>query len=320
MVVCLDFTVFAAALVVFALFHHVLPRAMSQTPLVITGSADITPQSPASMDTGDTGSINAFFVQSGATNQTAAPGDFSSTFPMGDTGATALYSYQSDTARVAVNKLKVGESVCFVADVWVRDVRSVRSGLAKGQAGQGVTDDVVDMSRQLEAIAAINGDYYGARARGIVIRNGALYRDSAYEDVCVLYEDGVMETYTKEEFSISEAVERKAWQAWSFGPELLDGGKAKTMFNSSVVPANPRSAIGYYEPGHYCLVVVDGRQRDYSLGLDMKELSSLFEKLGCKTAYNLDGGQSAMMTFEGELINQPYNGGRPSSDIVYITP
>ncbi|MDR2657724.1 MAG: phosphodiester glycosidase family protein [Oscillospiraceae bacterium] len=52
----------------------------------------------------------------------------------------------------------------------------------------------------------------------------------------------------------------------------------------------------------------------------MKELSAFFEILGCKAAYNLDGGQSSMMTFEGELVNQPYMGGRPSSDIVYVEP
>ncbi|MDR1598798.1 MAG: phosphodiester glycosidase family protein [Oscillospiraceae bacterium] len=308
-VVCLDFTIFAAALVVFALFHHVLPQSMGQRAVVITDPAESTAMSRATSE--------PIAEQPGLT---AIPGDFSASFPAGDTGATAILSYQSDSARVAVKKYKVGEAVCFVADVWVRDIRSLRSGLAKDQVGQGIIDDVVDMSRALNAVAAINGDYYGARAKGVVIRNGVLYRDSMYDDVCVIYEDGVMETYTKDEFSINDAIARKAWQAWSFGPELLDGGKAKTSFNSSVVPANPRSAIGYYEPGHYCLVVVDGRQQGYSLGLNMKDLSSFFETLGCLTAYNLDGGQSSMMTFEGELVNQPYNGGRPSSDIVYITP
>jgi exopolysaccharide biosynthesis protein len=92
-----------------------------------------------------------------------------------------------------------------------------------------------------------------------------------------------------------------------------------SQFNSKVNPENPRTAIGYYEPGHYCFVVVDGRQDGYSDGLTLAELSQLFHDLGCQTAYNLDGGQSSMMVFQDSLVNQPYKGGRNSSDIVYLT-
>lgn len=77
-------------------------------------------------------------------------------------------------------------------------------------------------------------------------------------------------------------------------------------------------AIGYYEPGHYCLVVVDGRQRGYSLGLEMTELSKLMKQLGCTEAYNLDGGMTAMMAYGTELYSQPCGGGRQNCDIVYV--
>ena len=79
---------------------------------------------------------------------------------------------------------------------------------------------------------------------------------------------------------------------------------------------NPRSAIGYFAPGHYCFVVVDGRQKGYSEGMSLDELASTLASLGCQTAYNLDGGATAMMVFQGKLVNQPTNGGRTSSDII----
>ena len=63
-------------------------------------------------------------------------------------------------------------------------------------------------------------------------------------------------------FSVEEAIEQGAWQAWTFGPALLNtDGSVLTSFASTnrIISANPRTAIGYYEPGHYCLVVVDGR-------------------------------------------------------------
>ena len=83
---------------------------------------------------------------------------------------------------------------------------------------------------------------------------------------------------------------------------------------------NPRSAIGYYEPGHYCFVVVDGRQDDYSHGLLLPGLSKIFEQLGCACAYNLDGGGSAVMTFNHERFSRQSNGaGRELGDILLIT-
>lgn len=109
--------------------------------------------------------------------------------------------------------------------------------------------------------------------------------------------------------------------AWSFGPALLDAdGRAKTEFVTTVAEANPRTAVGCYEPGHYCFVAVDGRGMEGSAGMTMAELAALFEALGCKTAYNLDGGQSSVMAWdEGRVtVNAPANGGRPVSDIIYI--
>ena len=90
-------------------------------------------------------------------------------------------------------------------------------------------------------------------------------------------------------------------------------------FNSSVKNANPRCAIGYFEPGHYCFETVDGRQPGYSEGMTLQALSQLFYDLGCKVAYNLDGGQTAMMAYGNQLVNRPINGGRESSDIIYIS-
>jgi exopolysaccharide biosynthesis protein len=89
-------------------------------------------------------------------------------------------------------------------------------------------------------------------------------------------------------------------------------------FNSSVNPSNPRTAVGYYEPGHYCFVVVDGRQPGYSDGYSTKELSELMFSLGCTVAYNMDGGKSSEMAFNGAFYNKPYHGGRGTSDILYI--
>ena len=194
-----------------------------------------------------------------------------------------------------------------------QNIENLRSAFAKGEYGTGITAWPADMAEENNAIVAISGDYYGARQRSVVIRNGVLYREEMLDDICVLYYDGRMETYTKEEFDLEEAIGQSVWQAWSFGPSLLgENGEALEEFDSSIFVRNPRCAIGYYEPGHYCLLVVDGRQPGLSRGMFLEEMSQLFADLGCKAAYNLDGGHCAFMTRDANVISKPY---RPSKDI-----
>ena len=125
-----------------------------------------------------------------------------------------------------------------------------------------------------------------------------------------------MATFADEDFDLEAESEKGIWQVWSFGPMLLDNGQPMTEFNSDVQRANPRSAIGYFEPGHYCFVQVDGRIES-SRGMTLEELSLLFADLGCTVAYNLDGGQSSGIVWQGQLQSYPYN--RPVSDIIYVS-
>ena len=113
-------------------------------------------------------------------------------------------------------------------------------------------------------------------------------------------------------------IEKQPYQVWSFGPKLLENGEWITLDDHPLTRRNPRCAIGYYEPGHYVFVVVDGRQKGYSVGLTMTQLSKLMYNLGCKEAYNLDGGDTAVMIFDDEIVSQPSNGGRRISDIIYV--
>jgi hypothetical protein len=305
-VILLDMAALALAFYVFALFHHILPRSGGEAMLEIVEVASLPTEvmeTPAPE----------------STPPPLPPGDFSATFPAHDTGEDADWSYQSDNLRVAIRKGYQYQTTYFVADVWVRGIDHFRTAFAKGQYGQGYTQNMITMAEANHAILALSGDYDGARNKGLVVRNGKLYRDSMFEDVCVLYQDGVMETYTAAAVNLDGIVARKAYQAWSFGPALLGpDGQALAEIPSASGRKNPRAAIGYYEPGHYCFVAVDGRQSGYAEGITLVELSRLFADLGCKAAYNLDGGQTAMMGFEGALVNKPYNGGRPSSDILYV--
>lgn len=315
LVILCDILCVGLVLIIFALFHHVIPRKVE--PISDTLQKPNPSSQPVVSTTDDSNPSSSGGAQGGSSVEAHhEPGDFSDKFPTYDTGKGALYSHQGDNFKVAINKYQENNVTYFVADVWVKNISAFRTAFAKGEFVKGYAELPVNMANDNNAVFAISGDYCGARASGVVIRNGVLYRDSVNSDVCVLFNDGTMETYSKNEFDLYKISNNNIWQAWAFGPELLDNGKALTDIKSSIWRKNPRSAIGYYEPGHYCFVTVDGRQPGYSDGMTLDELSALFASLGCKTAFNLDGGATAEMVFEGQVVNRPYDGGRRSSDII----
>ena len=251
-----------------------------------------------------------------AAEGTTINGDFSATFPTYDTGADAILNHQDDNLRIAIHKVHADDVTYFVADVWVKQIEAFHTAFAMDAYGRGLHEMPLKIASEQKAVFAVSGDYYGAREDGLVVRNGELYRDVMSDDVCVLRRDGTMRVYPRGAFSALDDADDSVWQAWAFGPVLVQDGAICDTSSSKIKVKNPRCAIGYYAPGHYCFIVVDGRQRGYSEGMTLVELANTFADLGCETAYNLDGGATAMMVFEGSLVNHPTNGGRASSDII----
>ncbi|MBR6953840.1 MAG: phosphodiester glycosidase family protein [Clostridia bacterium] len=354
----IDIVCAGLALVIFALFHHVLPRQSQGLGIVISNPYQTEAADPDSGSTvpedalllASTGVSDASVLasrggrQSGGrtgsgekggsaltedtedTEDTAPAADttpLSEKFPdrFTDTVVVTENSYTSPDIAITVSENTLGRTTYYLADIYVRDITCFRSALAKDTYGTGFRDSVADMAALNNALLAVNGDYYGNTGEGVVIRNGVIYRANPTNcDVCVLYYNGTMRVMPGSAFSVEEAVAEGAWQAWTFGPALLDtDGSVLTAFDSTgrLIANNPRTAIGYYEPGHYCMVVVDGRGA--SAGISLPDLSQLFHDLGCTAAYNLDGGNSSVMVWQDGVINDPSGGGRESSDALLIT-
>ena len=112
-----------------------------------------------------------------------------------------------------------------------------------------------------------------------------------------------------------------AYQIWNFGPAMLDdNGQPRPEFDEiyeGIYGNQPRSALGYFEPGHYCFIVADGRTDD-SRGLTMDQLGMVAQKLGCKQCYNLDGGRTSQLALCTQIVNNPVTGGRDCSDYLTI--
>lgn len=210
--------------------------------------------------------------------------------------------------------------VYYVADIVVSDVTQIRTASVYDDFARTGHTKVKRMAQKHDALVAISGDYCGCHRNTLIIRNGIPYREKfGGDDVCLLLRTGEMETITRGKVNLKSILAKDPWQAWEFGPALLDsdGTPRRSVVNDSLNPKNPRSCIGYFEPGHYCFVVADGRQKN-SHGLTLVELARLMQSLGCKQAFNLDGGASAHFYWKDKIFNKPSGGGREISDIIYV--
>ena len=241
-------------------------------------------------------------------------------------GGTVIGSYSDSNVSITLKEYREYDSTIYVADVTVSDVSYLKTALASNTYGRNITDTTSDIAAENNAVLAINGDYYGARQSGYVIRNGSLYRNSSgNRDALAIMKNGEFEFVTEGETSAETLLQNGALQVFSFGPVLLNGGTISVSENDEVgmaMASNPRTAIGYLGKNHYVFVVSDGRT-DESAGLSLYELASFMKSLGVRDAYNLDGGGSSTMVFKGEVVNTPTTSGRSSqeravSDILYI--
>lgn len=235
--------------------------------------------------------------------------------------------YHDDQIDIVLTTMRVENTTVYVADVQIADISLLKTALAGNTYARNLTETTSVQAANKGAILAINGDYYGAQERGYVLRNGVLYRASAQSgtDALVIGADGNFRIITEGETSADTLVREGAWQVLTFGPALINGGQVTVSSSDEVgraMTSNPRTAIGQISEGHYLLVVSDGRTKE-SAGLSLRQLAELMQSLGAQVAYNLDGGGSSTMVFQGRVVNNPTTNGRSIrersvSDIVYI--
>ena len=267
-------------------------------------------------------------------NQTAADKASESTTSTSNTEAATQKtvtdtSYKDGNVDITITTVRKNNTTVYVADVKLLDSNYLKTALAYDSFGTNVTETTSSMASNNNAILAVNGDYYGADRSGYVIKNGVIYRntvrsDSNYPDLAV-YKDGSFKIIYETDVTAEQLLADGVVNLFAFGPSLIENGTITVDQNTEVRQAmtkNPRTAIGIVDSNHYILVVSDGRTSE-SEGLSLYELAEVMKEYGATTAYNLDGGGSSTMYFNGNIINNPTTNGhniseREVSDIVYI--
>lgn len=238
-------------------------------------------------------------------------------------------SYKDDNISINLSETTVNNTQVYVAYVTVSSSDYLKTAFAQNSYGTNVTAKTSVTAADNNAILAVNGDYYGANSSGYVIRNGVVYRDTVRENSnngdLAIYKDGSFKIIYEDQISADQLVKDGVVNLLAFGPALVENGEIAVGKNQEVgqaMASNPRTAIGIIDENHYIIVVSDGRTSE-SEGLTLYQLAEVMKSYGAKTAYNLDGGGSSTLYFNGQVINKPTTGGnkiseRAVSDIVYI--
>ena len=317
LVLMLAYVLFAATICAgYYEVNYVIPHSLDVGQEVVTDS-EVTPAASTSVSSELSADTSA-----GVTST-------SSVYHSSDVSVTLKHvSYDSgvfDNSASGANA-HYGSKISYtLADVHVKDASNIRTAFAQDTYGVGFSELLSSMSARMGSVVGVSGDSYSNNRHaknGTIVRNGVIYRArSSTEETCVLYRDGTMRVFPPGSIDESQLVADGAWQSWVFGPSLLDeGGDSKTKFTTwdYITESHPRTAIGYYGPGHYCLLVVDGREPGRSRGMFLSEMSKLFSDLGCRIAYNLDGGHCSSMTKGTTVVSNPYKPSKEISDGLFI--
>ena len=246
-----------------------------------------------------------------------------------ETATVTDTSYSDDNISVTLTEKTISNTQVYIADVTVSSSEYLKTAFAQNTYGNNVTAKTSETAANNNAILAVNGDYYGANTTGYVIRNGVVYRDTVREDSSngdlAIYKDGSFKIIYEDQVSADQLVKDGVVNLLAFGPSLVENGEIVVDTNSEVgqsMSSNPRTAIGIIDENHYIIIVSDGRTSE-SEGLSLYQMAEIMKSYGVKTAYNLDGGGSSTLYFNGQVINKPTTNGntiseRSVSDIVYI--
>lgn len=255
-----------------------------------------------------------------------------------------LWIYVSQTSKVIIQRKYDATQplTWFEADLYgdldagemLRTVQNDPEKMGK------VRVDATETAKKHNVVFAMNTDYYTYRVAvnnnrhtGIVIRDGRLLYDDPYTekqvtnsmfpnlDMLAFMPDGSLKVYHSWEKTAQEFIDEGVQTVYSFGPYLLLDGKVSERAYANNENKNPRCAIGMVEPGHYVAIMCEGRLKR-SAGVTISYLAKMMRAKGCQVAFNMDGGQTAVMVFMGKQLNQigAYDGGktnsRPTSEVL----
>lgn len=210
----------------------------------------------------------------------------------------------------------------WIATIKVSDSSQIKSAFAGGEFSQDVKKRTSVIAKDNDAVLAIDGAAVGFNTNGRVIRDGVIYRDSDLDCApLIIKENGDLEVFEYGEKTAEEILDLGGVQTYDFGPTLIKDNEIIDNYGEWYrTTKDPHTVIGQKGPLEYVVLVADGRSKK-SDGISLYDAAVELQNRGCYIGYNLDGGGSTTLYFNGEVLNNPSDitGERRISDILYFT-
>lgn len=262
------------------------------------------------------------------------PIDFTGGCPPLAEGYGEGWVYEDPTLRVSIeykhNDKYIKGYSGYDMGYWVVDVHVGHASQLRTAAAESfsttTTLPVESIAGRVNAVVAVNGDYFARHRDGFAVRQGSLIQNKlkGNRDLLLIDEDGDFHVFhMPEKGELSDTVDgKKVTNAFFFGPILVENGEARKNLPSfdflKPDKYTARLAICQIGPLHYKLIVTTMEQ-DYTLGMRLKDFAQLCQEEGAQTAYNLDGGLSTTLFFNGQRLNEQNRVNfRNIPDIVYF--
>ena len=239
-------------------------------------------------------------------------------------GYIGEWEYQDPTIHAVITTGRVDNCDYWMADITIAHASQLRTMSAGGFDSNRVTRGPA-MAQRVNAVVAIDGDYYCYTGKGYIVRQGVEYLNilDGDRDLLLIDEDGDFHVVFKAEAGSQDGTVngKRVINAFFFGPALVVEGKpveGVTGRSMSENEGRQRMCIAQVGPLHYKAICCAGPARG-NAGMTLKQFASFVASQGVQTAYNLDGGDSTMIIFRNEKINDVQNAStRSISDIIYF--
>lgn len=231
--------------------------------------------------------------------------------------------YLDDSLSIRIEEFRAYDTTCLAAWIQVASPTQLRAELNKPYPSKSTAKASV-IAKRVNAVLAINGDYFVYHNQGFIVRNGEVLREKFNEDYDTLIIDDkgdftIIPSTTEEEI---RAFTGNIVQAFTFGPGLVIDGVKTTEFPLKANTPNKetqRIAIAQMGPLSYLVVTTEGPENPGSTGLTLPEFAQVLYDLGAQNAYNLDGGSSSSLILNNKKINSLSTGKiRAVGDILYF--
>jgi len=238
--------------------------------------------------------------------------------------------FKSDKMELKIFELQTEEYRGYAAKLKLYDSKSIKVVMAEDTLGAKETTS--EALKRTGALFGVNGGgFYETVRNGEVMTapiGNTLIQGVLIDGFNPTHDDLFFSGWTRQGDLVGGLYDRKdqllatdAWYGVSFVPILIRNGQPLPIPEKWQREKHPRTVIGQYANGDLIFIVIDGRRPGWSKGISLEGMQIKLLELGVVNAYNLDGGGSSTMVFNGEVLNRPSDGmARPVATNILVYP